>query len=189
MSTVVLNRRSVLAGGGALIVSFSLRDSFAQDQSAPAAAPPPPPPGSLKGAPYLDSWIRIDADSSITVFTGKAEIGQGFKTACQQIAAEELDVPFASLKLVTADTALTANEGYTSGSNSMKDSGTAVQNAAAQVRALLIAEAARRLELPFENLRCENGAVVAPDGRRLSYGELVAGEMLHAQAQARSTLK
>jgi nicotinate dehydrogenase subunit B len=187
MSTVVLNRRSVLAGGGALIVSFSLRDSFAQDQAAPAAAPPPP--GSLKGAPYLDSWIRIDADSSITVFTGKAEIGQGFKTACQQIAAEELDVPFASLKLVTADTARTANEGYTSGSNSMKDSGTAVQHAAAQVRALLIAEAARRLELPFENLKTENGAVIAPDGRRLGYGELVAGEMLHVQAQARSTLK
>jgi nicotinate dehydrogenase subunit B len=187
MSTTVLNRRSVLAGGGALILSFSLRDSFAQDQAAPAAAPPPP--GSLKGAPYLDSWIRIDADGGITVFTGKAEIGQGFKTACQQIAAEELEVPFASLKLVTADTARTANEGYTSGSNSMKDSGTAVQHAAAQVRALLIAEAARRLELPFENLKTENGAVIAPDGRRLGYGELVAGEMLHVQAQARSTLK
>jgi nicotinate dehydrogenase subunit B len=186
MSTVVLNRRSVLAGGGALIVSFSLRDSFAQDQAAPAAAPPP---GSLKGAPYLDSWIRIDADGGITVFTGKAEIGQGFKTACQQIAAEELEVPFASLKLVTADTGRTANEGYTSGSNSMKDSGTAVQHAAAQVRALLIAEAARRLELPFENLKTENAAVIAPDGRRLGYGELVAGEMLHVQAQARSMLR
>src|SRR5262249_47386128 len=90
MSTVVLNRRSVLTGSGALIVSFSLRDAFAQDQGAPAATPPPPPPGSLKGAPYLDSWIRIDADGAITVFTGKAEIGQGFRTACQQIAAEEL---------------------------------------------------------------------------------------------------
>ena len=145
MSTsVVLNRRSVLAGGGALIVSFSLRDAFAQDQAAPPPSPSPSSlPGSLKGAPYLDSWIRIDADDSITVFTGKAELGQGFRTACQQIAAEELDVPFASLKLVTADTSHTANEGYTSGSNSMKDSGTAVQHAAAQVRALLIAQAAR----------------------------------------------
>ena len=66
---------------------------------------------------------------------------------------------FASLKVVTADTELTANEGYTSGSHSMQDSGTAIQNAAAQVRALLIAEAAKRLELPVENLRTENGAV------------------------------
>jgi CO/xanthine dehydrogenase Mo-binding subunit len=179
------NRRQVLAGGGALIVSFSLTDAFAQDQAAAA----PSPPGSLKTSPYLDSWIRIDADSSITVFTGKDELGQGFKTAFQQIAAEELDVPFASLKVVTADTKLTANEGYTAGSHSMQDSGTAIQNAAAQTRALLVAEAARRLDLPAEGLKTENGAVIAPDGRRLSYGELVASDMLHVQAQAKSTLK
>ena len=189
---VILDRRRVLAGGGALIVSFSLTGAFAQDAAAPPAppAPPPPkPPGSLKDAPFLDSWIRIDADGSITVFTGKAELGQGFKTAAQQIAAEELDVAFESLKVVTADTKLTANEGYTSGSHSMQDSGTAIQNAAAQVRELLIAEAARRLELPAENFRTENGAVISPDGQRLGYGDLVASDMLHVQAQPKSKLK
>jgi CO/xanthine dehydrogenase Mo-binding subunit len=186
---VILDRRHLLAGGGALIVSFSLGDALAQDQSAPAAAPPPSPPGSLKQAPFLDSWIRIDADGGITAFTGKAELGQGFRTAFQQIAAEELDVPFESVKVVTADTQLTANEGYTSGSNSMKDSGTAIQNAAAQARALLLAEAARRLELPAESLRTENGAVILPDGRRLRYGDLVAADMLHVQAQPKSQLK
>jgi nicotinate dehydrogenase subunit B len=185
----IITRRSVLKGGGALIVSFSLRAAFAQDQSAPAAAPAPKPPGSLAQAPFLDSWIRIDADGSITAFTGKAELGQGFKTAFQQIASEELDVAFASLKVITADTSLTANEGYTSGSHSMQDSGTAIQNAAAQARAILIAEAARRLDLPAENLRTENGAVIAPDGRRLGYGELVAGDILHVQAQPVSPLK
>jgi len=186
---VILDRRRVLTGGGALIVSFSLADAFAQQQEAPAAAPAPSPPGSLKTSPYLDSWIRIDADGSITVFTGKAELGQGFKTAAHQIAAEELDVAFGALKVVTADTKLTANEGYTSGSNSMKDGGTAIQNAAAQVRALLIVEAARRFDFPAENLRTENGAVIAPDGRRSTYGELVAADMLHVQAQPKSKLK
>jgi nicotinate dehydrogenase subunit B len=181
------DRRSVLAGGGALILSFSLSGAFAEDQA--AQAPAAKPPGSLATAPYLDAWIRIDADGAITVFTGKAELGQGFKTAFLQIAAEELDVPFASLKVVTADTKLTANEGYTSGSHSMQDSGTAIQNAAAQVRALLIAEAARRLNLPAETLKTERGTVIAPDGQRLSYGELVAGDMLHVQAQPKSTLK
>ena len=185
---VILDRRRVLAGSGALIVSFSLADAFAQD-AATAAAPTAKPPGSLATAPYLDSWIRIDADGSITAFTGKAELGQGFKTAFQQIAAEELDVAFASVKVVTADTKLTANEGYTSGSHSTQDSGTAIQNAAAQVRELLIAEAVRRLDLPPENLRTENGAVIAPDGRRFGYGDLVAADMLHVQAQARSKLK
>ena len=188
-AAVILDRRRVLAGGGALIVSFSLSDAFAQDQSPPPAAPAPSPPGSLKGAPFLDSWIRIDADGSITVFTGKVELGQGFKTAFQQIAAEELDVPFQSLKVITADTRRTANEGYTSGSHSMQDSGTAIQNAAAQVRELLVAEAARRLDLPADNFRTENGAVISPNGQRLGYGDLVAADMLHVQAQAKSKLK
>ena len=71
----------------------------------------------------------------------------------------------------------------------MQDSGTAIQNAAAQVRALLVAEAARRLDLPVENFRTENGAVIAPDGQRFGYGELVAGDMLHVQAQPKSKLK
>jgi CO/xanthine dehydrogenase Mo-binding subunit len=192
---VILDRRRLLAGGGALIVSFSLTGAFAQDAAAPAAAPAPPAPpapplpGSLKTAPFLDSWIRIDADGAITVFTGKAELGQGFRTAALQIAAEELDVAVEALKIVTADTKLTANEGYTSGSNSTKDSGVAIQNAAAQVRALLVAEAVRRLELPAETLKTGNGAVIAPDGRRFGYGDLVAGNMLHVEAQPKSTLK
>ena len=186
---VVMDRRMLLRGSGALVVSFSLTNAFAQGQAVPAAPPAPKLPGSLEKAPYLDSWIRIDADGGITVFTGKAELGQGFKTAFQQIAAEQLDVPFASLKVVTADTKLTANEGYTSGSNSMKDGGAAILNAAAQARALLVLEAAKRLELPAETLRTESGAVIAADGRRLSYGELVAADMLHVQAQPSSKPK
>jgi len=188
-AALILDRRRLLTGGGALIVSFSLTNAFAQDQNPAAIPPAPKPPGSLEKSPYLDSWIRIDADGSITAFTGKAELGQGFKTAFQQIAAEELDVPFASLKVVTADTKLTANEGYTSGSNSMKDGGTAIMNAAAQVREILVAEAAKRLDVPAENLRTESGAVIAPDGRKLSYGELVAADMLHVQARSSSKLK
>src|SRR3984893_18353406 len=160
---LILDRRRVLAGSGALIVSFSLSKAFAQDQ-APAAAPAPKPPGSLATTPYLDSWIRIDADGTITAFTGKVELGQGFKTAFQQIAAEELDVPFESVKVITADTRRTANEGYTSGSHSMQDSGTAILHAAAQVRALLIEEAAQRFGVPAENLRTENAVVISRDG-------------------------
>jgi nicotinate dehydrogenase subunit B len=189
MSAPVIDRRRVLAGGGALIVSFSMTSVHAEDQPAAATVPPPKLPGSLKDAPLLDAWIRIDAGGAITAFTGKAELGQGFKTAFQQIAAEEMDVPFVSLTVITADTGRTANEGYTSGSHSMQDSGTAIQHAAAQARALLVAEAARRLEVPEESLHTENGAVISFDGRRLGYGELVAGNLLHVQAQPTSKLK
>jgi nicotinate dehydrogenase subunit B len=183
---VILDRRSVLAGGGALIVSFSLRGAVAQEAK---PGDGPKLPGSLATSPYLDSWIRVDADGQITAFTGKAELGQGFKTAFQQIAAEQLDIPFDSLKVVTADTGLTANEGYTAGSHSMQDSGTAILHAAAQARTLLIAEAARRFEVPAEQLRTGNASVIAPDGRHLTYGELVAAALLHVQAQPTSSLK
>ncbi len=118
-----LSRRTVLKGGGALVVSFSLSPAFSQEQATPAAAAKPAAklPGSLAKTPYLDSWIRIDAKGHITVLTGKAELGQGIKTALIQVAAEELDVPFGSIELITADTGRTANEGYTSGSHSMQD--------------------------------------------------------------------
>ncbi|MDC7785138.1 molybdopterin-dependent oxidoreductase [Rhodoplanes sp. TEM] len=191
----VVSRRGVLAGSGALVMSFALaRTAFAQDPQeaqnvGEEARKPLPQPGSLKNEPLLDAWIRIDADGRITVFTGKAELGQGIKTALLQVAAEQLDVPFESLTLVTADTARTANEGYTAGSHSMQDSGTAILHASAQVRALLVAAAAGRLGVAADRLRTGGAAVTAPDGRSLSYGEIVTAEMLHVNAAPQSPLK
>jgi nicotinate dehydrogenase subunit B len=181
---IVVSRRAVLAGSGALIVSFSSTSRLlAQDNAAP------PLPGSLQNTPFLDSWIRIGADGRITVFTGKAELGQGIKTALLQIASEQLDTDPGWFTLVTADTALTPNEGYTAGSHSLQDSGTAIMNAAAQVRQLLIAEAARRSGVPVDRLKTDNAVVIAPDGRRFGYGDLVASELLHVQATPDSRLK
>src|SRR5262249_40178691 len=85
--------------------------------------------------------------------------------------------------------ALTANEGYTAGSQSMPDSATAVRNAAAQVRELLVAEAAKRAGVPPEQVRAENGTAVTQDGRRFPYGSLVSETMLHVEAQPVSRLK
>ncbi len=187
----LISRRSVLAGTGALVVFFSSNRLFSQEATTTPQQPPakPPLPGSLKGAPYLDSWIRIAADGGVTVFTGKAELGQGIKTALLQVAAEELDVPLASLKIVTADTSRTANEGFTAGSHSMQDSGTAIMNAAAQAHAILVAEAAQRLGIAADQLKTAQGVVSAADGRQIKYGELVSDTLLHVEAQPQSTLK
>jgi len=124
-----MNRRGFIARGGALVVSFSLLPRLAGAQAGKL-------PGSLNNEPMLDAWIRVGADGYITVFTGKAELGQGIKTALIQIAAEELVVEPARIDLVTADTARTPDEQYTSGSQSMQESGTAILHAAAQTRAL-----------------------------------------------------
>jgi CO/xanthine dehydrogenase Mo-binding subunit len=193
-----VSRRSVLAGTGALVMAFSIRGAFAQTTEKPGdetqnfqvvKEAAPDLPGSLKTNPNLDSWIRVDADGRVTVFTGKAELGQGIKTALLQIAAEELEVPFASLSLIGPDTNLSPNEGYTAGSHSVQDSGTAIRNASAQVRELLIGQAATRLGMAADTLRAENGAVIGPDGQKFSYGELVSADLIHVRAQPESKLK
>ncbi|MGQ0547211.1 MAG: molybdopterin cofactor-binding domain-containing protein [Betaproteobacteria bacterium] len=180
-------RRKLLASGGALVVCFALRPGLARAQEAPKVAPGLP--GSLEKFPLLDSWIRLAADGAVTVFTGKVELGQGILTALQQIAAEQLSVSFGRITMVSGDTERTPNEDYTNGSKSLRDSGAAILNAAAQVREILVAEAARRFGLPPERLKAADGEVRAEDGRRAGYGELVAGKILHVDARPRSKLK
>ena len=128
----------------------------------------------------LDSWIRIDADGSITVFSGKAELGQGVKTALIQIAAEQLYVAPQRIRLITADTRQTPDEGYTAGSNSMKDSGTAIMNAAAQVREILIAKASERLGVAADRLKRRRAPSSTTDGGSDS-GELVGDNVTRAR--------
>lgn len=173
-----ISRRGLLAAGGALVVAFSTRGR------AEGALP-----GSLARTPSLSGWIRVAPSGAVTVFTGKAELGQGIRTALTQVAAEQLDVAFEAVTLVTADTARTPDEGFTSGSLSMKDSGTAILNAAAEVRALLVAEAAKRWGADASVLTTAEGRVQAPDGRSLGYGELAATVSLDRRATATAKLK
>jgi nicotinate dehydrogenase subunit B len=184
-------RRAVLAGTGSLVIAFALRPAQLLAQEPGAQGPKtngPKLPGSLGKQPLLDAWIRIDAKGNVTVFTGKAELGQGIKTALIQVAAEELVVRPARITLVTADTTRTADEGYTAGSHSMQDSGTAIRNAAAQVRAILVGLAAQRLGGAPESLMIEDG-VVRGGGKTVAYSELVNDQVLHVAAQPTSPLR
>jgi CO/xanthine dehydrogenase Mo-binding subunit len=160
-------------------VAFSL----SRRATAQVAEKKPALPGDLDKYPLLDSWIRIDADGHITAFTGKAELGQGLKTALIQVAADELAVPPASIELITADTARTPDEGVTSGSHSMQDSGAAILNAAANVRVLLTEAAAWRWLVAVEQVELHDGAAHAPNGESLGYGELAAMLSLHVEAK------
>jgi nicotinate dehydrogenase subunit B len=181
-SPQIISRRAVLAGGAALVVSFSLLPAMRLRSAESSGLP-----GSLDRAPLLDAWIRIDEHGKVTVFTGKAELGQGMKTALRQIAAEELHVAPDSIELITADTERTANEGYTAGSHTIMDSGTAILHAAAQVRAILLGAAAQKWSMPEARLQADDGFVVSDNGKRIGYGELVA-ERLHVNASADSKL-
>ena len=184
----MLTRRACLASAGSIVVAFALPRVFAQGEQDGAAAKGAQLPASFAKQPMIDGWIRIDADGGITVFSGKAELGQGIKTALIQVAAEELQVPPRRIKLVTADTGATADEGYTAGSHSMQDSGTAIRHACAQVRTILLGLAAQRLAVWPESLAVKDG-IVTGGGKSVTYAELAAGQDLHVPATPGAVLR
>jgi nicotinate dehydrogenase subunit B len=179
-----ITRRSFLRQTGALTVAFSLAPlvrGFAQT--------PPALPGSLQKNRMLDGWLRINPDGSVTAFTGKVEIGQGIVTALAQIVADELDVDLARVEMVSGDTSRTPDEGVTSGSRSIEESGAALRFACAEARGILLDTAAAKLGAPASSLRVEDGVVLAAGGAHASYGELTGEASLRREATAKAKPK
>jgi CO/xanthine dehydrogenase Mo-binding subunit len=174
-----LTRRDFTVGLGAIVVAFSLDPQRARSQE-PARLP-----GSLQTNRRLDAWLRINADGTATVFTGKVELGQGILTALRQIAAEELDLPLERIAMVSGDTGRTPNEGQTAGSQSVENSGTALRMAGAEARAILLELAVKRLGVAADTLGIADGTISAADGRKVTYGELAGEVDLKREATAK----
>ena len=129
---------------------------------------------SLAAHPRVEDWITVRPDGCVEVRSGKVEIGQRITTAVALVAARELDVPFDRVVMAPARTGLSPDEGYTSGSNSMEQSGHAVRLAAATARRELVARAARRLGVDASTLETREGLVRSREtNRTLGFGELV----------------
>ncbi len=145
---------------------------------------PAPPPGdslprSLQQTPELDAWIRIDPQDSITIFSGKVEIGQGIRTAVAQIAAEELEVALDRIVVISGDTRQTPDEGVTAGSMSLQTSGQALRVAAAEARHILLTLAYEELEAEtaVPHLQVNDGTITDPaTGRQITYWQLMGGQ-------------
>lgn len=145
---------------------------------------------SLTRNPDLDSWLQIHEDGTLTLFTGKVEIGQGIKTALALIAAEELDVAFERIHVKTADTAHGLNELMTSGSLSMEESGRAIQQVTAEIRTLLLAEAAQKLNVPRARLEVIDGRIGAPEtNATTTYWELAGGKAFKRKFEGKAQPK
>ena len=129
---------------------------------------------SLAENPRVEDWITVRTDGRIELRTGKVEIGQRITTAVALVAARELGVPFDRVVMVPARTGLSPDEGYTSGSNSMEQSGHAVRLAAATARRELVERAARRLGVDPSTLEARDGLVRSREtNRTVGFGELV----------------
>lgn len=138
---------------------------------------PKPLPQSLQTNPRLDRWIKFLPDQRARIATGKVEIGQGVVTAIAQIAAEELDLPLERVEILSGDTDEGPDEMYTTSSLSISMSGGSVRLVCAEARALLLEQAALRLN-------CSPAELTVADGAFLQNGEAsgltywnVAGEI------------
>lgn len=169
-----LSRREFLTRSGLLIVSFS-----AMGFSSPASGAQT---GAATGidAGQLDAWLAIAADGTVTSYTGKCELGQGMHTAQIQLIAEELSVPIERVRLVACDTAITPDQGTTSGSQSTPANFNSrnLALAAATARQALIQRASRRLGVARDQLTAVDGMITtrSDSTKSVTYGELLAGE-------------
>jgi CO/xanthine dehydrogenase Mo-binding subunit len=129
-------------------------------------------PVSLAANPRLSSWIRFASDGQVQVSPGKVEIGQGIVTALAQIAADELDIDLSRVRMVRASTAGSPNEGVTSGSLSVQQSGRAIRYACAEIRHIFLAAASDQLGVAVDALDIKDGTIAGPGNIRTSYWEL-----------------
>ncbi|MFQ5661371.1 MAG: molybdopterin cofactor-binding domain-containing protein [Gammaproteobacteria bacterium] len=169
----MLTRRQFLKASGSLTVYFSLAPKI----PVMAANNRGGLPGSLVNNSQLDTWIRIDAAGSVTLFSGKSELGQGIRTALAQIAAEELDVAVGRMRMAGVDTDHSPDEAYTFGSISVQQSGSALRVAAAEARHILMRLAADELGVAASGLRVRNGQFyLGNKAAGLDYWRLLGGK-------------
>jgi len=153
------------------------------------AAPARKLPGSLDTNRRLDRWLSINADGTVTLYTGKVEIGQGILTAVMQMTAEELDINVSRIRLKAASTAFSPDEGITSGSRSIQESGLALRHVAAETRDLLLTRAAQKLGVTLESLTVADGVISARGGGSVTYWELATPDLLAREASFDVTAK
>ncbi len=175
-----LSRRAFLKTSGVLVVGFGASSIL---EPAALAQGPFDTRASHIDPRQLDSWIAIAADGMVTVYTGKAELGQGMLTAQTQLVAEELSVPVDRVKVIQCDTDVCPDQGTTSGSQSTPTNFNRrnLAQAAATARETLLRLASARLGVPPAQLTAADGVVAAAgdSSKHATYGELVAGKKLN----------
>jgi CO/xanthine dehydrogenase Mo-binding subunit len=174
------NRRSFLAGTGVLIVAASLPRLLNPKQAFGAGVDGPIGP-ALVDATQVDSWLAIHPDNTVTVYTGKVELGTGVLTTTTQLVADELRIGIDRITVVEGDTWKCPDQGYTAGSQSnltqYSDTG-ALRQAGATARVALLNMASTRLGVPVSGLTMDNGTI-SGGGGSVTYGELIGDQKLN----------
>ncbi len=185
MTNLTFSRRTLLKAGGAVIVSFAFDAAlprWARAQT-PAAGKPLDPAD-------VDSFLAFHADGTVTVYTGKADVGTGLRIAVAQMAAEELGIPAQRITVVDGDTGVCPDQGGTGGSTGLTRGGAEVRQAAATARQALLALGATRLSRPPAELTLADGEVRPMNGGAgVALAALVGDRRLSLKVDAKAPLR
>ncbi|MGB8856405.1 MAG: molybdopterin cofactor-binding domain-containing protein, partial [Burkholderiales bacterium] len=150
--------------GGGLVLELALPPSSLADSAGSKAFSP-------------SAWLRISPDNMVTVIVDKSEMGQGVYTSLPMIIAEELDADWSKVRMEAAPAAKEYFHPWfgiqaTGGSTSVRAMWKPLREAGAAARSMLVSAAAQEWKTDAATLRTENSYVIAPDGKKLSYGQL-----------------
>ncbi len=147
-------------------------------------------PGNLHTNRKLSHWLDFSQQGLVRVFTGKVELGQGILTALSIIAADELDVRLDQVQMVSASTLEGPDEGMTSSSISVQDSGAAIRHACAEVRFIALQRAAETQGVAAQSLRVDQGQFSDAAGQPTGdYWQWLKGYTLNREYEGLSSPK
>jgi nicotinate dehydrogenase subunit B len=185
MSTAALSRRTLLKAGGAMVIGFGLPGrSLAQVLPGADAAL-----GKTVDTSQVDGFLAIHRDNTITIYSGKVDLGTGHRIAIRQMVAEELDIGVDRIKLIEGDSALTPDQGTTAGSTGITRGGTQIRQAAATARVALIHIGAVRLNRIEDELIILQGHVGVPSGPAFPFGDLIGDRRFELKLDPKAPLK
>jgi nicotinate dehydrogenase subunit B len=127
----------------------------------------------------ISAWLHIGEGGTVTVFTGKVEVGQNIRTSLTQAVSEELKVPAESITMVMGDTKLCPFDMGTFGSRTTPVMNLQLRKVASAARDALVAMAAADWKVDAKQLKAERGKVIDPaSGRAIEYAALVRGRQI-----------
>src|SRR5690348_13806752 len=159
--------------GGGVAVFLLLPRGLAQESGRSGSRRSEPLPENI------GAWLHVGENGAVTVYTGKAEMGQNIRTSLTQAVAEELHVKVDSISLVMGDTDLTPFDMGTFGSRTTPTMNKQLRRVASVARDTLVVLAARQWNVPASQLVAKDGEVRQSNGSRsVSYAELAQGQTL-----------
>jgi isoquinoline 1-oxidoreductase len=174
------NRREfVEVLGAGIIIAITARGGFAQQPERRGGGPS----RGSENAKIADR-LHIGEDGTVTVLTGKVEVGQGARTQVCQAVAEELRLPVVNVQIIMGDTELCPNDGGTSGSGTTPRTIPRIRAAAAVARGVLVELAAERFQVDATSLNVQDGRIIDPKSNRsVTYAALAKDEGLKSKLE------